>query len=84
MHVRPADEDYNVVGLTWQGQANQPFLNTVPLLYTIYDSNRYSAGVLNYTLPVPSAGSYQLRIMFLRYTGRRPTRVCSMWRCRVW
>ena len=59
-----ADVDYNVVGLTWQGPDNQAYANTVPSLYTIYNTNRYSASAVNYTLPVPTAGSYQLRLMF--------------------
>ena len=63
-HVWQADEYYNVAGLTWAGQSNQVYANTASSLYAVYNSNRYSAGVVNYTLPVTAAGSYLLRLLF--------------------
>ena len=63
-HLWQADEYFNIVGLTWQGQDNQAYANTAASLYTVYNSNRYSASTVNYTLPVPTAGTYQLRLMF--------------------
>ena len=63
--VWQADVDYNApIGLTTQGPTGQQYANTSAALYPIYNSNRYNAAAVNYTLPVPSAGTYQLTLMF--------------------
>ena len=63
-HVWQADADYNVAGLTSNGLNGQAYANAAANLSPVYNSNRYSASAVNYTLPVPTAGSYQLRLLF--------------------